>query len=39
VALPFDPPEMFHFSLCWLDGRYLSKANQAFVDFVSRQRA
>jgi LysR family cyn operon transcriptional activator len=34
AALPFDPPEIFHFSLCWLDGRYLSKANRAFVDFV-----
>src|SRR6185436_9981030 len=32
VAIPFDPREVFQFKLCWLDSRYLSKANQAFVD-------
>lgn len=32
VAIPFEPPEVFQFKLCWLDARYLSRANQAFVD-------
>jgi len=36
VALSFDPPEVFHFSLCWLDGRYLSRATQAFIDTAAR---
>jgi LysR family cyn operon transcriptional activator len=40
IAVSFDPPEIFHFNLCWLDGRYLSKANKAFVDFaVQRYRS
>lgn len=40
AALSFDPPEVFHFSLCWLNERYLSKANRAFVDFaLERYRA
>lgn len=34
VAISFDPPEIFRFNLCWLGGRYLSKANQAFIDFA-----
>jgi LysR family cyn operon transcriptional activator len=38
VPLSFDPPETFRFNLCWLDNRYLSKANRAFVDFVLEER-
>ncbi len=37
VAVPFDPAEIFRFELCWLDDRYLSKANKAFVDFSLRR--
>jgi LysR family transcriptional regulator, cyn operon transcriptional activator len=36
TALSFTPPEYFHFNLCWLDGQYLSRANQAFVDFAEQ---
>lgn len=38
VAVPFDPPEMFRFDLCWLNERYLSRAGQAFADFVQQGR-
>ena len=35
TGVPFNPPEVFEFALCWLDDSYLSKANQAFVDFAT----
>jgi LysR family transcriptional regulator, cyn operon transcriptional activator len=38
TALSFTPPEYFQFNLCWLDGRYLSRANQAFVNFAEQNR-
>jgi DNA-binding transcriptional LysR family regulator len=34
TALSFTPPQYFQFNLCWLDGQYLSRANQAFADFA-----
>ena len=37
VAIPFEPAEVFQFHLCWLDARYLSRANQAFVDSALEQ--
>lgn len=49
VGISLDPVEKFRFELCWLDERYLSKANQAFLEFalepqlvskiIERQRA
>lgn len=38
VGLSFEPPEVFRFSLCWLDERYLSRANQAFIEFMRNER-
>ncbi|SAL63369.1 DNA-binding transcriptional regulator CynR [Caballeronia terrestris] len=35
VPLSFEPAEFFRFDLCWLDEQYISRANQAFVDFAT----
>jgi LysR family cyn operon transcriptional activator len=35
VGIPFDPPQIMSFNLCWRDDRYLSRANLAFVDFAA----
>ncbi|MGD8911837.1 MAG: LysR family transcriptional regulator [Candidatus Thiodiazotropha sp.] len=37
VAVPFDEPVFLDLSLAWKKGGYLSRANQAFVDFVLSQ--
>jgi DNA-binding transcriptional LysR family regulator len=37
VAIPFDEPVFLDLSLAWKKGGYLSRANQAFVDFVLSQ--
>jgi DNA-binding transcriptional LysR family regulator len=34
VAIPFDEPVYLDLSLAWKKGGYLSRANQAFVDYV-----
>lgn len=39
VALSFDPPEVFRFALCWLEERYLSRANVAFIEFMKTHAA
>lgn len=36
VPISLEPREILHFSLCWRDDRYLSRANRAFVDFATR---
>jgi DNA-binding transcriptional LysR family regulator len=37
VAIPFDEPVFLKLSLAWKKGGYLSRANQAFVDYVLNQ--
>ncbi|MET0061977.1 MAG: LysR family transcriptional regulator [Candidatus Thiodiazotropha endolucinida] len=37
VAVPFDEPVFLDLSLAWKKGGYLSRANQAFIDFVLSQ--
>ncbi len=37
VAIPFDQPVFLKLSLAWKKGGYLSRANQAFVDYVLNQ--
>ncbi|MHB0776503.1 LysR family transcriptional regulator [Halomonas sp. WWR20] len=34
AAVPFDPPAWLELALAWTRGGYLSRAEQAFVDFV-----
>jgi DNA-binding transcriptional LysR family regulator len=34
VAIPFDPPLYLDLELAWKKNAYLSRANQAFVDFL-----
>jgi DNA-binding transcriptional LysR family regulator len=34
VGVSFTPKQYFRFALCWHQDRYLSKANQAFVQYV-----
>lgn len=34
AAVSFDPPSWLSLSLAWSEGSYLSRAEQAFVDFV-----
>ncbi|SEM50318.1 LysR family transcriptional regulator [Halomonas caseinilytica] len=38
VAVSFDPPSWMDLSLAWAEGAYLSRAEQAFVDFVVANR-
>ncbi|WP_158899242.1 LysR family transcriptional regulator [Burkholderia sp. L27(2015)] len=38
AALSFEPRERFRFDLCWLDEHYLSKANEAFMNFAIAHR-
>ena len=35
VPLPFSPPQIFHFSLCWRPEHILSKANTTFIDVAA----
>ena len=37
-AVSFDPPAWLELSLAWARGAYLSRAEQAFVDFVMEHR-
>jgi DNA-binding transcriptional LysR family regulator len=39
VGLAFEPPEVFRFSLCWLNERYLSCAGQAFIEFMQLRKS
>ncbi|SEI48452.1 DNA-binding transcriptional regulator, LysR family [Allopseudospirillum japonicum] len=34
VGIPFDPPVYLPLSLAWKKGAYLSRAHQAFIDFM-----
>ena len=34
VAVPFDPPLFLDLEIAWKKNAYLSRANQAFVDFL-----
>lgn len=34
VGIPFNPPIAFHMGIAWKKNHYLSKSNQAFVDFL-----
>lgn len=38
VALSFEPPQYFQFSLCWVHQQYQSRANHAFVEFAKSSR-
>jgi DNA-binding transcriptional LysR family regulator len=38
AALSCEPQERFRFDLCWLDEHYLSKANEAFMNFAIAHR-
>ncbi|RTQ99368.1 LysR family transcriptional regulator [Halomonas nitroreducens] len=38
AAVSFDPPAWLDLSLAWAEGAYLSRAEQAFVDFVLANR-
>ena len=35
VSLSFNPPQIFHFSLCWRPEHILSKANTTFIDIAA----
>lgn len=35
VGVSFEPKQTFRFEMCWRKDRYLSKANQALVDFAT----
>lgn len=38
AAISFEPPSWMDLSLAWAEGAYLSRAEQAFVDFVIANR-
>lgn len=38
AAVPFDPPAWLALSLAWKEGAYLSRAEQAFVEFALENR-
>ena len=39
VGIPFVPPISFELAIAWKKGVALSRANQAFVDFLLNQKA